>query len=85
MIDDNTLGLPGDPYAAATLRTFDPKTGLWSIWWIDSRRPGIGEPVHGRVLWSGITPTTARSAQAFAADGGDTRETNRVMDFTRAE
>jgi hypothetical protein len=48
VIDDNTLDLPGDPYAAATVRTFDVRTGLWSIWWIDSRHPGIGEPVHGR-------------------------------------
>ena len=47
-IDDNWLELPGDPYAAVTIRTFNPETGLWSIWWIDGRDPGMGEPVHGR-------------------------------------
>jgi hypothetical protein len=48
-IDDNVLDLPDDPYRAATLRSFDPATGLWSIWWLDGRRPHrLDTPVVGR-------------------------------------
>ena len=50
-VDDNFLDLPGDPYRAASLRSFDPATGLWSIWWLDARRPGaIDVPVVGRFV-----------------------------------
>jgi len=48
-VDDNFLDLPGDPYRAASLRSFDPATGNWSIWWLDGRRPGVLDvPVVGR-------------------------------------
>lgn len=48
-VDDNVLGLPEGPYRAATLRSFDPATGLWSIWWLDGRRPHrLDTPVVGR-------------------------------------
>ncbi|MGH6884941.1 MAG: DUF1579 domain-containing protein [Geminicoccales bacterium] len=47
-IDDNILELPAGTYRAATLRVFDPATGLWSIWWIDGRNPRLEPPVHGR-------------------------------------
>lgn len=48
-MDDNELQLPGDPYRAVTLRSFDPKTGTWSIWWLDGRRPGsLDVPMVGR-------------------------------------
>ena len=48
-VDDNVLDLPGDPYRAAALRSFDPATGNWSIWWLDGRRPGVLDvPVVGR-------------------------------------
>ncbi len=48
-IDDNVLELPGDPYRAVTLRAFDVKTGLWSIWWLDGRSPKgpLDPPVRG--------------------------------------
>jgi len=39
-IDDNLLKLPQETYRAASLRTFDPITRQWSIWWIDGRSPG---------------------------------------------
>jgi hypothetical protein len=42
-----------------------------------------GRPVRVRYLWDNITATTARWAQAFSVDNGDTWETNWVMDFTR--
>ncbi|MEZ4403047.1 MAG: hypothetical protein R3B06_23695 [Kofleriaceae bacterium] len=50
-IDDNLLELPTGPYRAASLRTFDPATGLWSIWWLDSRTPDrLDPPVVGRFV-----------------------------------
>ena len=48
-VDDNTLDLPGEPYRAVSLRSFDAVRGLWSIWWLDGRRPGVLDvPVVGR-------------------------------------
>lgn len=46
--DESDIGLPGDPYRGMTLRTWDPATAKWSIYWLDSRRPGhLGPPVKG--------------------------------------
>jgi hypothetical protein len=42
-----------------------------------------GRPVKARVLWSRITPQSARWEQALSADDGKTWETNWVSDFTR--
>ena len=36
-----------------------------------------------RYLWSGITPTSCRWAQAFSTDGGRTWEDDWIMEFTR--
>ena len=48
-VDDNLLELPGGPYRAASLRAFDPATGLWAIWWLDARNPHqLDPPVRGR-------------------------------------
>ena len=38
-VDDNELELPGAHYRAVTLRSFEPKTGQWAIWWLDGRQP----------------------------------------------
>ena len=47
-VDDNLIELPASTYRAATLRTFDPATRQWSIWWIDGRNPlSIDVPVRG--------------------------------------
>lgn len=47
-VDDNLLHLPGGSYRAATLRTHDPLTGHWSIWWLDGRHPHrLDVPVVG--------------------------------------
>jgi len=47
-IDDNLLELPAGHYRAASLRTFDPSTRQWSIWWLDGRQPGqLDVPVRG--------------------------------------
>ena len=47
--DDNVLDLPEGPYRAVTLRSFDPKSAQWSIWWLDSRVPlgPLDPPVRG--------------------------------------
>src|ERR1700722_7165373 len=49
-IDDNVLELPGETYRALSLRSFDPKSQLWSIWWLDGRSPQgpLDPPVRGR-------------------------------------
>jgi len=47
-IDDNVLELPGGTYRAITLRSYDPATDRWSIWWLDARNPGqLDPPVVG--------------------------------------
>jgi hypothetical protein len=46
-VEDNWLNDPNGAYAAAAIRRMDPKTGIWSIWWVDPRSPGIDPPVNG--------------------------------------
>ena len=63
--DDNVINLPagtyrgmqsndlsGGSYRASTMRGYDPKTKLWSIWWLDSRTPQgpLDPPVRGRFV-----------------------------------
>jgi hypothetical protein len=103
--DENLIEKPEGAYRAATIRAFEPATGLWRIWWLDARAPirldppmvgrfengaGVflgddvfeGRPILVRFLW---TPGAApRWRQAFSPDGGDTWETNWIMDFRRA-
>jgi hypothetical protein len=48
-LDDNVIHAPSGTLRGATLRLFDPKTRLWSIYWVDSREPNvIGPPAQGR-------------------------------------
>lgn len=50
-IDDNLLHLPSGTYRAVTLRSFDPRSKIWSIWWLDSRSPGaLDVPVVGQFV-----------------------------------
>ncbi|HTE67127.1 MAG TPA: DUF1579 domain-containing protein, partial [Candidatus Binatia bacterium] len=47
-VDDNVLELPAGTYRAISLRTFDPESRRWSIWWLDGRSPGrLDPPVVG--------------------------------------
>lgn len=43
-----------------------------------------GRPVRVRFQWSEITADGARWVQAFSANGGNSWETNWIMQFTRA-
>ena len=43
-VDDNVLELPGGTYRAVSIRSFNPETNQWSIWWLDARNPGSIEP-----------------------------------------
>ena len=45
----------------------------------------VHRPIQVRFIWSGATTPTPRWEQAFSEDGGETWETNWIMDFTRAE
>lgn len=45
--DENVLEDPTGTYHAATIRTFDPASGRWTIHWIDGRDPSLDAPVAG--------------------------------------
>lgn len=48
-VEDNLLHLPDGDVRALALRSFDPASRAWSIWWLDARRPHHLEvPVVGR-------------------------------------
>lgn len=48
-VDDNVIELPEGPYRAVTLRSFDPVSGQWTIWWLDGRTPNtLDAPLVGR-------------------------------------
>jgi hypothetical protein len=49
-VDDNLLNKPTGSYRAVTIRSYDPQTGQWSIWWLDGRMPSIplDPPMRGR-------------------------------------
>ena len=51
-VDENLLDLPGDNYRGVSLRAYDPKTGQWAIWWVDSRSPhgALDPPVKGKFV-----------------------------------
>jgi hypothetical protein len=49
IMDDCWLNDPRRAYHAVALRALDPKTRLWSIWWLDGRYPTgpVGPPMRG--------------------------------------
>ena len=48
-VDDNVFALDGNTIRGVTLRSFDPSTGQWSIWYLDTRAPlgPLDPPVRG--------------------------------------
>jgi len=48
-VDDDVFEVPGSTYRGVAPRSFDAKSGQWSIWWMDSRFPAapIDPPVKG--------------------------------------
>jgi len=51
-VEENTFHRPTGDTQGIALRTFDKKTGLWAIWWVDSRDPhaALDPPVKGRFV-----------------------------------
>jgi hypothetical protein len=49
-VNENVFKRPGGDYPGVTLRAYDPKRGVWSIWWLDDRTPlgTLDPPVRGR-------------------------------------
>ena len=97
----------GGGFIGMSFRFYNPETGQWSIYWADTRRPGLldppvigsfsgdtgvfeggdtleGRPIRVRFVWSRVGTPNPRWEQAFSDDGGETWETNWIMDFTRA-
>ena len=61
-VDDDVFEVPGGTYRGVAPRSFDAKSGKWSIWWLDSRTPTapLDPPVRGS-FHNGVgtsTPTT---------------------------
>lgn len=50
-VEDNVLHFPEGSVQAAAIRSFDPKTKNWAIWWLDGRSPHrLDVPVVGRFV-----------------------------------
>lgn len=48
-IEDNLLPMAGGSYRAVALRSFEPATQTWAIWWLNGRAPHrLDVPVIGR-------------------------------------
>lgn len=51
-VEDNIFYRPEGVSRGLALRTFDPATGEWAIWWIDGRNPhgALDPPMKGRFV-----------------------------------
>jgi hypothetical protein len=48
-LEDNLLDFPSGAFRAVAMRSFCPKSGHWSIWWLDGRSPtALDAPVVGK-------------------------------------
>ena len=68
-VDENRINLPGDNYRGVGLRAYDPKSGQWAIWWVDSRTPhgAVDPPVKGKFV-NGVGTFYADEDAARQAD-----------------
>jgi hypothetical protein len=48
-VGDNVFNTPEGTYRGVGLRSYDPKTGEWAIWWLDGRDPSgqLDPPMKG--------------------------------------
>ncbi|MCF2907591.1 DUF1579 domain-containing protein [Pseudoalteromonas sp. DL2-H2.2] len=47
-VEDNHLHFPEGSVRAKAIRSYNERTGQWSIWWLDGRNPGVMDtPVVG--------------------------------------
>lgn len=50
-IEDNLIDFPSGSYRAIAIRTFDPASESWAIWWLSSANPHrLETPVIGRFV-----------------------------------
>lgn len=50
-VEDNLLHFPEGDVRAIAMRSYDPATQSWSIWWLDARQPHrLDVPVVGRFV-----------------------------------
>jgi hypothetical protein len=49
-MEEYAINAPSGAYQALALRSYDPKTSQWSIWWLSERTPhgNLDPPVQGR-------------------------------------
>lgn len=49
-VEDNTFHRPAGDSRGLAMRAYDPATGTWAIWWVDSRAPHspLDPPVKGK-------------------------------------
>lgn len=106
-IEDNLIDFPSGSYRAIAIRTFNPVSHSWAIWWLSSTNPHQldtpvvgrfvgdvgtffaedtmnGRPISVRFLWLNTQSPTPRWEQAMSDDGGESWETNWVMEFEQA-
>jgi hypothetical protein len=79
---------PVPAFEGATLRLFEPATGLWRIWWMSSKQPGVlDEPMVGRFtdgkgLFEGADQIGGRAVLVrFDWDGGATPRWQQSFSF----
>jgi hypothetical protein len=48
-LEEHWIDAPAGAYRALALRSYDPKSGRWAIWWLDGRAPhgDLDPPVEG--------------------------------------
>lgn len=48
-VEDNVIDFPSGQYRAVAIRSFDPGSGTWAIWWLSTANPHVLDvPVIGR-------------------------------------